>query len=266
MAEAVTRGLSAEQLYRYDAQGFLHLPGALGEAELAGIRAMLDRPPDTRDADTGIERWADPQREIDAVRAVIERPDLLARLIDVINQPLRIVECYGHRSGVGAFLYLHNGNTQDLVYEGGIRATKNMAYRCEYHDGRLYTTFVKLLVYLTDVGPEDGPFCYVAGSHKANFAFPWPDEVRRGETLLSESGHPLVGTVPVRAGDAILLNEALLHGACVRHNPGHRALLAASYCPAFMADWGYLTRAPDDLHSCGYPDLDDEGDFFRDNG
>jgi len=87
--------------------------------------------------------------------------------------------------------------------------------------------------------------------------------VRARRTLLSESGHPMLRTVPVRAGDVIVLNEALLHGASVRRCDGPRALLAASYGPSFMTDWRRLERAPGDVETAGYADLDDEVSFYE---
>lgn len=257
------KALTPEQIYAYDTQGFLHVPGFLSRDRLAQAGAFLDTEPESASDSTGIRRWSNLHRTNPKVGALVRDAHLVDPVMDLMNQPMRIVECYGHESGAGAFLYMHNGNTQDLVYEGGIKATKNMAYRCEYHDGRLYTTYVKALLYLTPIGPDGGPFCYIEGSHKANFPFPWPEAVRRGETLLSETGHPALRTVPVEAGDAIFLNEALLHGASRRKSGGTRSLLAVSYCPSFMADWQYLTRTPGDLDTVGYPDLDDEVDFFE---
>lgn len=254
--------LNEAQIYAYDTQGFLRVEGFLDQDQLAVCRGFLDTPAASTGADTGIERWSGLHRSHPQIAEFVRSRHLVDPVLTLVNQPMRIVECYGHRSGRGSFLYMHNGNTQNLVYEGRIRATKNMAYRCEYHDGKLYTTYVKAILYLTDIDEEGGPFCYIEGSHKANFSFPWPPEVRSAESLLSESGHPALRQVPVAAGDMILLNEALLHGARKRRSPGERVLLATSYCPAFMADWSYLERTPSDLDATGYPDLDDEGDFF----
>lgn len=254
--------LGHRDLYDYDCRGYLHVPGLIPPDLLARCSAFLQRPPDFSSDVTGIERWDDLYHRDPAVADLARAPLLLDRVKGLINQPIRIVESYGHRSFQGAFLYMHNGATQDLTYEGRIRASKNLAYRCEYHDGRLYTTYVKAILYLTDVDEEGGPFSYIEGSHKANFCFPWPEDVRAGRTLLSDSGHSGLRTVPVKAGDVIFLNEALLHGAARRRSAGSRALLAISYCPSFMADWGYLTRAPDDIETPGYPDLDDESDVF----
>lgn len=255
--------LTPEQIYAYDTRGFLHIPGFLSADQLAQARDFLAHDPVSVSEDTGIRRWSNLHRTNPAVSDLMRSPHVTDPVLNLINQPMRIVECYGHESGDNAFLYMHNGNTQDLTYEGHIRATKNMAYRCEYHDGRLYSTYVKILLYLTPIYEDGGPFCYIEGSHKANFTFPWPEEVRKGEKLLCDIGHPAFRTVPVEAGDAILLNESLLHGASRRKSGGTRSLLAASFCPSFMADWQYLERDPGDLDAIGYPDLDDEVDFFE---
>jgi hypothetical protein len=256
--------LTGRQIYLYDTLGHLHLRGVLTAQEVEAFAGFFLRAaPDASNATLRTDRWTDLLSRGDMFRTFARDPRIVRPILNLINQPMRLVETYGHRSGAGSFLYMHNGNTQDLVYPDGVRATKNMAYRCEYHDGRLYTTYVKAIVYLTDIDAEGGPFCYVEGSHKANFAFPWPKGADGEPILLAESDFPSLRTVPVAAGDVILLNEALLHGAMPKRSAQPRILMSYSFCPAFMADWRPLQRPSDDLTTAGYYDLDDESDFFE---
>ena len=74
---------------------------------------------------------------------------------------------------------------------------------------------------LTDVGPGDGGFVCIPGSHKTNFLPNLPDDVRRQERLPDYVHQP-----PVRAGDVLIFTEALIHGSAPwRAGHERRALL-----------------------------------------
>ena len=62
-----------------------------------------------------------------------------------------------------------------------------------------------MAVQLTDVGPEDGGFACLPGSHKANF--PCPDDIRLYHTYQDR-----IISIPAKSGDAILFVECLMHG------------------------------------------------------
>lgn len=49
-------------------------------------------------------------------------------------------------------------------------------------------------------------------------------------------------TIEMRAGDAIWLNEALLHGAERKELPSPRRLLVYTFGPTFMASWADLKQ------------------------
>jgi ectoine hydroxylase-related dioxygenase (phytanoyl-CoA dioxygenase family) len=162
-------------------------------------------------------------------------------------------------------LFVHGGNVQDTVFTDGTHATVNMAFRSEYHDGRLYTSQVKTLIYLSDVtSPAEGAFCYLQGSHKAQFAFPWSDSGAAPGQRLCDSGFPGMGLVLPRAGDLLLLNEGLAHGAMRTRT--RRYLLSYLWAPAFMADFQRIHPRRGELHAAGYYDADYEraaaGDTF----
>jgi Phytanoyl-CoA dioxygenase (PhyH) len=259
--QVIARTMSHEQLYEYDASGFVLLRGLLPPDLAAACREGLRRiPPDEVISERSTERWEDIHGRGGPFQDVVRTTGLLDHVVDVVNQPLRLIESYAHRSSAGSFLYMHNGLAQDIVYHGGLRATRHVAYGSEYHDGRLYTRYVKAVAYLTDIGEEDGPFCYVEGSHKASFPYPWPYFGDGDLDLVSETDR--VRTVRASAGDVLLLNEALLHGARRKRTAAPRMLLAYSFAPAFMAPWQPLDRADDDYESGGYHDLDCEVVFF----
>jgi Phytanoyl-CoA dioxygenase (PhyH) len=171
----------------------------------------------------------------------------------VINQPMRLIESYALRRSGPSVFYLHNGNSEVVHIGGGRTVRRNMGLDHTYHDGRLYCMFVKMLVYLDDVSTEDdGPFCYLQGSHKANFAcFPEGAEAI-GRPALTRPRFPSLETAPAAAGDAIPLNEALHHGTLPKSTPSERTVLAFGYAPAFVGDWKEIDIESADLARLGH--------------
>lgn len=85
--------------------------------------------------------------------------------------------------------------------------------------------------------PEDDPFCYLQGSHKANY--PWFIGAEGGDTpALTKKNFPSLEVVFAEPGDAVLLNEALLHGTLPKTSDRERIVLAFSYAPAFVSRTG----------------------------
>lgn len=241
MTIAPTRShpLTESELYLFDTTGHLLLPGLLDAAAVAAVSAEVPTAParwmsQRRDK----ERFDDLAVHSPAAAELATGPGLVSAARSVINQPMRMIESYAlRRSGASRF-YLHNGNSEVLRYGGGLTARRNMSLSHTYQDGKLYCMFVKVLIYMTDVHhDEDGPFCYLEGSHKANFARfeAGPDGPDNPE--LTSANFPSLSTVPASAGDGLLINEALLHGTLPKTTDSDRLVLAFSYAPAFVADW-----------------------------
>lgn len=156
---------------------------------------------------------------------VIQTHPITSRLI---SYPLRLIESYALERRVGT-LDLHGGLSE---YLSGISEIRDISARSWVQEGRIYSLRVKVLIYLDDVKHHSaGRFTYMEGSHKAAFSFhrAFP-EGRKGATTLMR-------TVNVSVGDAIWLNEALLHGAEFKTSQRRRRLLAYTYGPSFMSDW-----------------------------
>jgi ectoine hydroxylase-related dioxygenase (phytanoyl-CoA dioxygenase family) len=170
----------------------------------------------------------------------------------LINQPVRLIESYALRREHDSVFYLHNGNSEYLEYGSDQVVQRNMSISHTFHNGRLFCMFVKVLIYLTDVAtPEDGPFCYLEGSHKANW--PWftrPESVDR--PALTTVNFPSLRIVAARAGDALIINEALLHGTLPKTTEEERLLMAFSYAPAFVADWKEIDKTSVDIRRVGH--------------
>lgn len=233
------RHLTQRELYAFDTCGFLVVPDFIGADECAAIESVLE--PHWPDPDP-----EDPVQRIDDVAALPLVSDLLETTVarsgvyDTLNQPFRLIESYALRRGEGSTQPLHNGRSNVNRSARGV-SHRAMWREHTYHDGLLYCMMVKALVYLSDIDrPADGPFVVVEGSHKANYPYPYDaSEMQAGAGLDDPGTRP----VYTRAGDLLLLNEALTHGSRAKTTPGYRSFVAFSFAPSFMADYEAL---PDD--------------------
>jgi CBS domain-containing protein len=73
-----------------------------------------------------------------------------------------------------------------------------------------YSIF-KVLLYLNDVAPGGGPFCYVLGSHRQKFA-DWQGKRHTRDDMIAAYGTDRVWQYHVQAGDAIVVESAGFHG------------------------------------------------------
>lgn len=249
-----TLGLSATELYLFDTMGFVKIPQFLSAATAQDCREEAARLPSRLMAGRGDkERLDDLVTRSGSFDALARSEAMLGCVEPVINQPFRLIESYALRRDGPSIFYLHNGNSEMLRYGRDRSVQRNMSLNHSYHDGKLFCMFVKVLIYLTDVhDEEDGPFCHLHGSHKANFPwFPCPEShVARPE--LNRQNFPSLASVPTSAGDALVLNEALLHGTLPKTSEGERLVLAFSYAPAFVTDWKEIDIASDDIAKLGH--------------
>ncbi|MFF4601520.1 phytanoyl-CoA dioxygenase family protein [Streptomyces sp. NPDC001339] len=255
--------LSPEELYLFDTTGFLVVREVFSPAEVDRFRKELDalHPVDPGFANT--RRYHDLPATSELFAQLGRDDRIVHRVREVVNQPLRMLEGYGLRRGPDSVLYLHGGNSE-LLDLGNGTVGRDMSITHTYHDGRLFCPYVKSLVYLSDIAsPDDGSFCYVQGSHKANFPLLRPRAERGARTSLIDEGFPTLTDVFVGAGDLLLLNEALMHGTRRKRTPGDRLLVAYGYGPTYMADWRELDGETGDLRGTGYVDHDVEEDFVH---
>ena len=255
--------LSQEKLYLFDTQGFVVMEDVLSSSQIRMAKRELKSMRSSAKFYLNTERFDNLVNSSQNFKKFAEKPEILARITQLINQPIRLIESYALNRLKDGFLYLHNGYSQELVYEQDIKASLNMSINHTYHNGRLYCMFLKAIFYLDDIQTvEDGPFCYIQGSHKANFPFPWPKDNIGKHIPIAISGFPSLSTVPVKAGDVLIINEALLHGALPKKSNCERWMMAFSYAPSFVSDWKPLNRANNDIYTAGHYDADGEEDFF----
>ena len=116
--------------------------------------------------------------------------------------------------------------------------------RYRFRDGQIDSMMVRMIYFLSDVGPDDGPFCVVPATHKSNYSSlfgynPRPD------------GEPGMTGLPVRAGDAILFTENIRHGGFTVRSGKTRKTLHVGYSPVSsqqVYEKTHMMRVPEMLH------------------
>ncbi|SVC61986.1 uncharacterized protein METZ01_LOCUS314840, partial [marine metagenome] len=131
----------------------------------------------------------------DPFRQMMVHPRLTPYLEEMLGTGFRL-------EGLG-IITMDEGAEGFWFHEGGEPFDRSRGYL--YRNGRMYSGMTNMAVQLTDVGPEDGGFACLPGSHRANF--PCPDDIR-----LYEAAQSRFAQIPAKAGDAILFVECLMHG------------------------------------------------------
>jgi len=92
-----------------------------------------------------------------------------------------------------------------------------------YHvrNGKLRTSMLNVIWFLTDNGPEDGCVVALPGGHKSNFDLKW--SAYRGLAM------PGAQAVTGKAGDVFLFSETVLHNGLPKTTPGTRTNLYYNY-------------------------------------
>lgn len=226
--------------YLFDLNGFLVLRGVLSGDEVAALReevrtagiddALTTRsylhagfPPGYYDhADTGEGGYGYSSESFmldwgPKVRSLVAHPRLRPYLSAVVGPAYRLDHAYGVFSrGRTRSHALHNGGTP-------FDPTQMYVFR----DGRMHNSMVVVQFALTPIGPEDGGFCCVPGSHKANY--PLPPDLPAIEDL-DEEWRVNIRSVSMQPGDVLVFTEAVTHGALAWRGAGDRMALLYKYC------------------------------------
>lgn len=227
--------MNDEERYLFDLQGFLVIPDALDPNHLACLNAALDeRIACETLPDMQTHRFGELLARDQAFRDLIDNPHTTPYVEEVLGPGFRLDHDYADviRTGLGPIgAVLHGGGTPFSPAE-------------YYHvrDGRIHTGLTVVAYNLRDVGPEDGGFACVPGSHKSSFPFPdvWRD--------LSEL-HPSVRRITGPAGTAIIFTEALTHGTLPWRGRQERRTVFFKFSPAPLS-WSARYYDADE-----YPDL-----------
>ena len=227
--------MDERERYLFDLNGYLAIPDALPPDVLAELNALMDEHiARDVDADATTHRFGGVLDWGPAVRALIDHERMLPYLGELLGSDFRLDHDYADliRSGQGPIgTRLHGGA---VPYDPGQSYT--------FVDGRPRSGLLVVAYNLRDVGPDDGGFGCVPGSHKANL--PFPESWRE----LSEDRDGLVRAVTGPAGTAIVFTEAMTHGTLPWRGTGERRTMFFKYDPgpyAYGAAFYDRDRWPD---------------------
>jgi hypothetical protein len=234
--------------YLFDLQGYLHIPGLISAnvaRRLHSAALELERHAVSCQANSprwravwGNEYWQNQEYAYFASLAgqdegktlIVEDfwhlPDAFDFLIGherTMEYIRRIVQ--GPISINNSELRIRYPNNYTRMHSGH-PSGRGAKYRYEVIDGEIHASMVRMIYFLHDVSIDEGPTCFVPGSHRG--AFPVPAAVGG---LEDEPG--LVG-VAVKAGDGILLTEACRHGGLANRGQTTRYTLHVGYGPHFL--------------------------------
>jgi ectoine hydroxylase-related dioxygenase (phytanoyl-CoA dioxygenase family) len=201
--------LSDDQRFEFDVRGYLHLRGALRAEEVSRYQQWVN---DVAKSDVAALNADDPGR----LKHQMNRP--VSRVIDADPRFTRFLDHPVVEPLLVDFLgadYRHIDNDLFFTvpgYAGGGWHRGVRAHRGGYvADGKFICPMVKVFFCLTDVGPGEGEFVVIPGSHRAAF------EIATGGRIDLPGQHVFDD---VRSGDIIVFNEAVLHNG--RPNPSSK--------------------------------------------
>ena len=207
--------MTDQERYLFDLQGYLVIPNALSADQLAALNTLLDEritremAPDASTHRFGdLLSWGQPYVDL------LDNRHVETHLTEILGEQFRMDHVYLDviRSGLSPIgATLHGGGTP-----------YNPVTFYDFRNGRMHSGLFVVAYNLADVGPEDGGFACVPGSHKSNYPFPteWRD--------LSDR-QPFVERITGPAGTAVLFTEALTHGPLPWSGKAERRTLFYKY-------------------------------------
>ncbi len=210
--------MNDNEKYLFDLQGYIAVPNALDAGQLQVLNAVLDEHIDSEcsSEDTshrfgGLLAWGKPYRDL------LDNAPIVPYLEVILGDKFRLDHVYADliRSG--------NSPIGASLHGGGAPFDPSQYYH--FHGGQMYNGLTVVAYNLADVGPEDGGFGCVPGSHKSNYRFPgeWRD--------MAAEIQPCVQRVTGPAGTAVIFTEALTHGALPWTGSGERRTVFFKYSP-----------------------------------
>jgi len=224
--------ISEDLRFTFDVQGYLHLRGALTADEVAEYTRWMT---EAESADLNALNADNPGGMKDQLNRPVSRMfDLDPRFTILLDHP--VVKPF-----LEEFLgddYRHIDNDLYYTYPGykGGSWHRGVQAHPSGHvvDDKFICPMVKIFYCMTDVGPGEGEFVVIPGSHRAQFKV----DMKRVDV---PAQHIFDN---VKAGDIIIFNEALLHNGRPNSSAKTRKTLIVNFGRRDAGPWpGYTPYA-----------------------
>lgn len=221
--------MTDEERYLFDLNGYLVVKNAVAPAALARLNEWLDGQGERLDPTGkgtikpgGTLLWG-PE-----FRALLDNPVVLPYLRELLGDGLRLDHEYA--------IFSKQENAGLALHGGGAPYDPSQYYH--FRNGRPFSGLTVISYALRPIGPGEGGFAAIPGSHKANLPCPKPLRVM-------QDAHPneLVRQIPQQAGDCVIFTEALTHGTFPWRAAHTRRSILFKFAPAHMS-WGSGTYFP----------------------
>lgn len=247
--------------FLFDCHGYLHIPAFLQPSEVEGLlSASKELERHAIDCETisprfrsiiGFEYWRNDQFGYLATYAdtsAIDRTlvvddfwlfssafDMLIGHEPTMNYVRRLISNRSYRSTGPEGILINNAELR-MRYTGNASPPhmgypRNTNRRFDYRvdvTGDCSAAMIRMVYFLHDVDLQQGPICFIPGSHRTCFEVPVPP----GTPAADEPG---MIPVTVKAGDAVLFTEACRHGGIENRSTETRYTLHVGYGPDFLS-------------------------------
>jgi ectoine hydroxylase-related dioxygenase (phytanoyl-CoA dioxygenase family) len=220
-------GLTEEQRYRFDVQGYLVVEEVLPDTLVDELNAEIDSQelPEPSIETGGGRRFGDFLEWDESFCRLLDYEPIYSGLEEILGKGFRLDHYYG--------IYLQDGAESLSLHGGGTPYAPDEYY---HHQGeQMFSGLTVVSWNLRDTGPNLGGFCCVPGSHKANYSC--PDSIRESA---AEADHPdelpdAIEVPSAPAGSMVIFTEALTHGTAPWRGSHNRRTLLYKYSPKFMS-------------------------------
>ncbi|HTL70651.1 MAG TPA: phytanoyl-CoA dioxygenase family protein [Candidatus Eisenbacteria bacterium] len=221
--------LSERQLFEFDLNGYLIIPGFLSAAEIAAARAALDARPESRASHKFDFLDFDP-----VFLRIARDPRVLAVASYLLGENFRFDHAFAYQDGPAG----QDGAAVENLHAGPY--AEQGIFQYHWHGGRPRSGPIVFCYALDDVAGGDGGLVFVPGSHKSNV--PVDGHYVFNHLLSGRLDADWIHNPPLRAGDLVLFTEAVIHGTR-RWRPADRGRvnLYYQYCPGY-AIWHKLEK------------------------
>lgn len=222
-------GISADERFAFDLLGYLHLRERLTPQEVSDYLSWIDG---AQTLDLAILNSDYP----DGMKQQLNRP--VSRMFDADPRFACLLDHPVVRPYLVEFLgegYRHIDNDLYFTYPDypGGHWHRGVSAHPTGHvvDGAFICPMVKVFYCLSDVGPGEGEFVVVPGSHKASFNVDYQGRIDLPAQQIFDN---------VRIGDVIIFNEALLHNGRPNRSQKIRKTLIVNFGRESAGVWkGY---------------------------